>query len=358
MEKNASQVTLAEYIWIDAHLGLRSKTKVLKTNRVTLADLPEWNFDGSSTGQAEGHFSDVFIRPKKIYADPFLGQNHILVICECFQNNETPDHFNNRWKLVELMEKYMDMESWCGIEQEYVLFDSKTKLPLGWNGYNKPGVGPQGPYYCGVGGDRSFGREIAQEHMIKCIEAGINIFGMNAEVMASQWEFQVGTADPLTVADDLWVSRYILHRVTEKFGCYADFHPKPYLGDGNWNGSGCHTNFSTKMTRTKGGFDLIGKICDQFEKNHTTDMKKYGEHNEMRLTGIHETASISDFSWGVGNRGASIRVSKEVERNGKGYFEDRRPASNMDPYVVLQLILNNVGVTESSLISGKMEEIE
>ena len=347
MISNLPQVTIAEYIWIDAKLGLRSKTKVLKTNRVSLSELPEWNFDGSSTGQAEGSFSDVFIRPKKIYFDPFLGGSHILVMCECFQDDVTPDKTNQRIYLTKSMEKYSHLVPWCGIEQEYVLFDHKTNLPMGWLGYNRPGKGPQGPYYCSVGGDRSFGREIAQEHMMKCLQSGINIFGMNAEVMPSQWEFQVGTADPLTVADDLWMARYILHRVTEKFGCYADFHPKPYLGDGDWNGSGCHTNFSTKTTREAGGMEMIQKSCEVFKKYHDRDIKLYGEHNAMRLTGLHETAGINDFSWGIGDRGASIRVSKEVEKNGLGYFEDRRPASNIDPYIVLRLILENVGEAET-----------
>lgn len=348
MQSNLSKHTIVEYVWWDRKLNLRSKTKVLPKTNVTLNDLPEWNFDGSSTGQSKGHYSDVFIRPKRIYQDPFLGGNHIMVLADCYQNSEDPDAGNNRWKLVKEMEKYSHLEPWCGIEQEYVLFDTKTRLPVGWQGYNNPGIGPQGPYYCGTGGDRSFGRDIAQEHLLKCIEAGIKIFGMNAEVMPSQWEFQVGTADPLTVADDLMMARYILHRITEKFNCYADFHPKPYLGDGDWNGSGCHTNFSTKAIRSDGGIKVFEKCCQNFEKNHPRDIKEYGENNEMRLTGLHETASMDSFSWGVGDRGASIRISKEVQRDGKGYFEDRRPGSNMDPYTVLMLILSNVGETETN----------
>lgn len=343
MESNSSEVTFAEYIWIDSKMKLRSKTKVIKTTRVKLDDLPEWNFDGSSTGQAVGNYSDIFIRPKKIYSDPFLGGNHVLVLCECFQNETTPDKFNNRWKLVESMKTYSHLKPWSGIEQEYVLFDRHTKLPLGWKGYNEPGLGPQGPYYCSVGGDRAFGRKIAQTHLQKCVDAGVNVFGMNAEVMASQWEYQIGTSDPLTVADDLWMARYILDRVTEDYECYADLHPKPYLGDGDWNGSGCHTNYSIQTMREKGGLEVIEKACEEIKKNHKKDITQYGENNDMRLTGKHETAGIDEFSWGVGNRGASIRISKEVAKKGFGYFEDRRPASNIDPYVVLMLLTNNVG---------------
>lgn len=351
-----SQVSLATYVWIDASLGLRSKTKVIKTTHIRLKDLPEWNFDGSSTGQASGHFSDIFIRPRKIYKDPFRGKNHILVMCDCYINEDTPDKYNKRTDLVETMKKYQHLEPWCGIEQEYVLFDVKTKQPLGWEGYNEPGKGAQGPYYCSVGGDRAFGREVANEHMDKCLVAGVRIFGMNAEVMASQWEFQVGTSDPLTLADDLWMARYILHRVTEKYACYADLHPKPYLGKGDWNGSGCHTNFSTKATREKGGLEVISKICDEFEKHRLSDIQVYGEHNEMRLTGKHETQSMSKFSWGVGDRGASVRISKEVERNGKGYFEDRRPASNIDPYLVLDRMLTRVGSAQEQMVSIAKKE--
>lgn len=343
MDSNVFEVSFAEYIWIDANFNLRSKTKVLKTTRVTMDDLPEWNFDGSSTGQAEGNYSDVFIRPCKIYSDPFLKGNHVLVLCECLQDDSVPDKFNNRWKLVEAMKKYSDLKPWCGIEQEYVFFDRHTKMPLGWKEYNNPGLGGQGPYYCGVGGDRAFGRKIAQEHLKKCVEAGIHIFGMNAEVMASQWEYQIGTSDPLTVADDLWMARYILNRITEDHECYADLHPKPFLGDGNWNGSGCHTNYSTQSMREKGGMEVMEKACKEIQANHEKDIKLYGEHNEMRLTGKHETAGINEFFWGVGNRGASIRISKEVAKKGMGYFEDRRPASNIDPYVVLSLLTNNVG---------------
>lgn len=347
MNTKLENITLCEYVWWDRELQLRSKTKVMKKNRVTLEDLPEWNFDGSSTGQSEGHYSDVFITPRRIYKDPFLGNNHLLVLADCYQDSETPDEGNKRWKLVEVMEKYGHLEPWCGIEQEYTLFDRHTNLPYKWKGYNNPGKGPQGPYYCGTGGDRAFGREIAQAHFVKSMQAGINIFGMNAEVMPSQWEYQIGTTDPLTAADDLMMSRYILHRVTEDFECYADFHPKPYIGDGDWNGTGCHTNFSTKLMREDGGLKLFEKMCKNFEKNHSEDVKHYGKGNEMRLTGRHETASIDKFSYGVGDRGASIRISKEVQRNGKGYFEDRRPASNMDPYDVLRLILRNVGEVET-----------
>jgi glutamine synthetase len=343
MESKNSGVIFAEYVWIDASLNLRSKTKVIKSTNVKIGDLPVWNFDGSSTGQAKGNYSDVFIRPKKIYSDPFLGKKHILVLCECFKNDTTPDEFNSRWKLVESMKNYGHLFPWCGIEQEYVLFDRLTNLPYGWKGYNEPGKGGQGPYYCGVGGDRAFGRKVAQDHLQKCVDAGIQIFGMNAEVMASQWEYQIGTADPLTVADDLWMARYILNRVTEDYNCYADLHPKPYLGKGDWNGSGCHTNYSTQSMREDGGMKVMEKVCEEIKKNHKHDIALYGKHNEMRLTGLHETASINDFSWGVGDRGASIRISKEVAKKGKGYFEDRRPASNIDPYVVLTLLTNNVG---------------
>ena len=334
-------IVLATYVWIDAEGNTRSKSRILKTEKVKdLAELPIWNFDGSSTKQAEGKFSDVFLHPRRIYDDPWKGAPHILVLCECWDDDKTPNAYNTRRDLEQLYDKYSSLEPLCGIEQEYILFDRMTNLPFGWKGFNEPGNGPQGPYYCSNGGNVSFGRDISDKHMEYCLKAGVEVFGTNAEVLPSQWEFQVGTADPLKVADDLWIARFILQRLTEDYGAYVSFHPKPYLGD--WNGSGAHTNFSTKETREEGGIDKIEAICKILQTRHHDFIKEYGMYNNLRLTGKHETQSMDTFSWGVGDRGASIRIPKQVKLEGKGYFEDRRPASNMDPYIVLRLILSAV----------------
>lgn len=221
-----------------------------------------------------------------------------------------------------------------GIEQEYTLLQKDVNWPLGWPVGGFPG--PQGPYYCGIGADKAFGRDIVDAHYKACLYAGINISGINGEVMPGQWEFQVGPAVGISAGDELWVARYILERITEIAGVVVSFDPKPIKGD--WNGAGAHTNYSTKSMRNTGGYDVIKKAIEKLGLRHKEHISAYGEGNERRLTGRHETADINTFCWGVANRGASIRVGRDTEKEGKGYFEDRRPASNMDPYVVTSMI--------------------
>jgi len=337
-----SSVQIAEYCWISHKGALRSKTKIFKTPYSKIEDLPIWNLDGSSTGQARGKHSDVFLKPVRMYQDPFRREGDIMVFCECFEDGkcEQPNTQNTRQFLRKAMEGKEGYEMMAGIEQEYVLYDVKTKMPYKWKEHQDPGIGPQGPYYCSVGGDRCFGREIVEEHMMMCLKAGIAFEGINAEVMASQWEFQIGAGDLLKMSDDLFMSRYILERLTEKYGVYVNYHPKPHLGD--WNGSGGHVNFSTKAMREKGGLEEIKKAIGKLETRHSEDIEHYGEHNHLRLTGLHETQSMKVFSWGVGDRGASIRVNKQVALDEKGYFEDRRPASNLDPYMVFSRIVTSI----------------
>lgn len=333
---------IAEYVWADAAGSLRSKTKVLNKPVNSVKDLTVWSFDGSSTGQAEGFNSDVFLAPRRIYRDPFRGENHIMVFCDCYDDVDLtiPNKANSRHLLANVSEKAANVEPLVGIEQEYVLYDARSGLPYKWKSHQDPCIGGQGPYYCGAGGDRIFGREIIEDHMFKCLDAGINYFGANAEVMASQWEFQIGTVDPLTAADDLLMARYLLARVSEKYDAAINYHPKPHPGD--WNGSGGHVNLSTKPMREEGGLKLIEETMKKLENSHIDDLKFYGEHNEKRLTGHHETSSMNKFSWGIGNRGASVRITKQILREGKGYFEDRRPASNLDPNKVLYRLLSAI----------------
>jgi glutamine synthetase len=303
-----------------------------------LKDVPEWAFDGSSTEQAPGDKSDCVLRPVSFFTDPIRGSPHVLVMCEVFNADGTPHATNTRAPLRGVAEKTARSEPWFGIEQEYTLFDATTGRPLGWPEQGFPG--PQGPYYCGVGAEKVFGRELMDVHMKACSAAGIRISGTNAEVMPGQWEFQVGPVGGLEVADQLWVARWLLSRLGEDMGIVVSLAPKPVKGD--WNGAGAHTNFSTKEMRADGGMKHIEAACAALEKAHARHIGGYGAGNEDRLTGRHETARIDQFRWGVSDRGASVRIPLGTARAGKGYLEDRRPAANMDPYTVTRLLLETI----------------
>jgi len=328
---------MAEYIWIDGSNGLRSKCKTLDKKPESIEDLPEWNFDGSSTDQAPGSDSDVYLRPVAIYQDPFRRGDNIIVLAECWNNDGTPNRTNYRHECAKLMEAHKDQEVWFGIEQEYTLFDEFDQV-YGWPKGGFPG--PQGPYYCGVGTGKVFCRDIVEAHYRACLYAGVTISGINAEVMPSQWEFQVGPCEGIKMGDELTVARYLLHRVAEEFGAKISLHPKPLSGD--WNGAGCHTNVSTAAMRAPGGIKYIEEAIEKLSKRHKEHIAVYGEDNDLRLTGRHETASLASFSSGVANRGASIRIPRSVAKEGSGYFEDRRPASNIDPYLVTGIMAETI----------------
>jgi len=329
----------AEYIWIDGQkptAKLRSKTKIIDAPVKKLSDLPEWGFDGSSTSQAEGHFSDLKLKPVYKLADPLHRDDDVLVLCEVLNPDNSVHWSNTRARLRLLAEKYADQEAWFGIEQEYTLFEGNK--PLGWPDKGFPA--PQGGYYCGVGNDEVFGREIVEAHAAACLRAGIQIAGTNAEVMPAQWEFQIGPLPPLEMADELWLARWLLYRIGEDYDVAATLFPKPVKGD--WNGAGAHTNFSTKAMRETGGIKLIEEAMKKLERRHDEHIKVYGAHNEERLTGLHETAPIHQFRYGISDRGASVRIPMGTANDGMGYFEDRRPAANMDPYQVCALIMETV----------------
>ncbi|MQM20660.1 hypothetical protein Taro_053684 [Colocasia esculenta] len=334
---DTTEKIIAEYIWIGGSgMDMRSKARTLPGPVADPKKLPKWNYDGSSTGQAPGEDSEVILYPQAIFRDPFRRGNNILVMCDAYTPAGVPIPTNKRFAAEKIF-SHPDVvaeEPWYGIEQEYTLLQKDVHWPLGWPVGGFPG--PQGPYYCGAGADKAFGRDIVDSHYKACLYAGINISGINGEVMPGQWEFQVGPAIGISAGDELWVARYILERITEIAGVVLSFDPKPIQGD--WNGAGAHTNYSTKSMRNDGGLEVIKKAIEKLGLRHKEHIAAYGEGNERRLTGRHETADIHTFSWGVANRGASIRVGRDTEKAGKGYFEDRRPASNMDPYVVTSMI--------------------
>ncbi len=323
-----------EYIWLDGYTpepSLRSKTKIISFDGdPTLGDVPGWSFDGSSTEQAEGSSSDCLLKPVKLVPDGDREAAY-LVLCEVLTADGDVHPSNARGSFED------DPDLWLGYEQEYVFMDGKTPLGFPKDGY----PGPQGPYYCAVGAANVKGREIVEEHLDLCLDAGLDVTGINAEVMLGQWEFQIFGKGAKEAADCAWLARYLLVRTAEKYGVNVEFHPKPILGD--WNGSGMHTNFSTTDIREKGGEELIKSICEKFRGVHEEHIAVYGSANDMRLTGLHETQSIDQFSYGVSDRGASIRIPVSTAQNGwKGYLEDRRPASNADPYKVAGRILETL----------------
>lgn len=332
-----NSVVMAEYIWMDGRKPtskLRSKTKVINGPVRKLEDIPFWGFDGSSTEQAEGHFSDCMLKPVYYVPDPINKGDNILVMCEVLNADGTPHLTNTRQVLAKIAEKYKDQDPWFGIEQEYTLY-GKNDWPFGWPEGGFPH--PQGRYYCGVGFDEVHGRPLIEAHLKACLDAGLAVSGINAEVMPGQWEFQIGALGPLEVSDQLWLARWLLYRLGEEFGAYAKLDPKPMPGD--WNGAGGHTNYSTRPMRETGGIEVIKKACErlgQFRKEH---MRVYGAGNQDRLTGKHETCSYKDFRYGVSDRGASIRIPMDTANKGRGYLEDRRPAANLDPYQICTALI-------------------
>lgn len=397
---------LLEYIWIDGSNNLRSKNRVVFVEREVSGpeyfldsnlneNIQMWNFDGSSTGQADVGCSEVILKPVKIFIDPFLStpqssvqtvpvstsQNFVrtvpkgdvttllstnhdhlmqnnstqmayLVLCETYSMDLKPHKTNTRNAANEIFTKYLDEHPWYGIEQEFFLMDRKTRLPVGFgytnskNEYCSPE--PQGQYYCGVGSQNVYEREYILDVYRAALKAGLKISGLNAEVAPGQWEIQVGPCEGVDAGDQLWILRYIMHRLTEGKDFYVELHAKPIGNkpaqdvEGSWNGSGAHCNFSTKKMREEGGIDRIYNAIAKLETKHMEHIQLYGVDNSLRMTGKHETSDINKFSYSLGGRNVSIRIPFQVNQNMKGYLEDRRPSSSCDPYVVTSKLLDTI----------------
>lgn len=362
----------AEYIWIDGTkptANLRSKTKIFKpdgmfptpqglTTKLVLSSFPDWSFDGSSTEQAPGKDSDCVLKPVFFCIDPIRGDGNYLVMCEVFNVDGTPHISNTRAKLRGTIGTPLDdpkipgpdstagemLNCWFGLEQEYTLF--KNERPLGFPLTGFPAG--QGPYYCSVGAGTISGRPLVEAHAEACDSIGLKISGINAEVMPGQWEFQIGPAGPLEAGDHLWVARWLLARLGEDYGIDVSLDAKPVQGD--WNGAGCHANFSTPLMRKNVtatqaasgrpmGLAAIEKFCEAAREYRVQHLAVYGHGYQDRLTGDHETCSFEDFKWGVSDRTASIRIPLATNQAGSGYLEDRRPNANIDPYQVAEVML-------------------
>ena len=335
----SSDYTKLEYIWLDGYKptqSLRSKTKVLfKKFGGTLEECPMWSFDGSSTKQAEGGSSDCLLKPVFICKDPER-KNAYLVMSEVLNPDGTPHESNGRATIDD-----DDGDFWFGFEQEYAVINPTTNRPIGFPAGGYPD--PQGQYYCSVGARNAVGRDFIEEHLDACLEAGLKVEGINAEVMCGQWEFQTFAEGAAKAGDIVWVARYLLERIGEKYGYAIDYHPKPVPGD--WNGSGMHANFSNSTLRESGDKTEYTRICEAFGTQEAIKrhIDVYGADNHLRLTGLHETQAIDKFSYGISDRGASIRIPIATVENGyKGWLEDRRPNSAADPYKVAAAIVKTV----------------
>ena len=342
---------LCEYIWLDKAGFPRGKNRIihskitnLRLNKI-LDLLPDWNFDGSSTQQATTHDSEVIIKPVKVFKDPFDTQlenivSSILVLCETYNPNGSPHSTNQRYKAKQIFDSAPQLEPWFGIEQELFLIDNNSNRPLGFPSSQSFLPKPQGQYYCSVGSQNAFGRNIVMDAYKKCILAGVKVCGLNAEVAPGQWEIQIGICSGIEAADHLQILRYILYRTTESYPhVRVDLQAKPIVNsDDSWNGSGAHTNFSTKPMRENGGYDRILQAMSKLKAKHKEHIAVYGDDNHLRLTGKNETSDPNTFSFSVGGRASSVRIPIEVYKNKKGYFEDRRPSSSCNPYIVTSII--------------------
>jgi glutamine synthetase len=319
---------VCEYIWIGGNGELRSKTRVLHDIKYGNDELPDWNFDGSSTEQApsDGN-TEVIIKPCAVFKDPFRvidNYRSFLILCETYDNDDQPLPTNHRNSADKIFKKIGDeVECWFGLEQEYFIR------------FNNCFIYPEnnGSHYCCFTNKRE--KTIVEEHLQACLLIGLQISGINAEVATGQWEFQIGPSQGIEAADELVIARYLLQRIAEKYDAIIDYSPK--LSE-SANGSGCHINFSTEKMRNDGGLEEIIYCMEKLKKKHEEHITAYGKDNHLRLTGLHETSSMDKFTWGIGTRNTSVRIPNLTKKNGCGYFEDRRPAANIDPYLATSII--------------------
>ena len=322
---------IAEYIWLDAKNEFRSKIKCIENTEYP----PLWNYDGSSTGQAELSDSEITLKPVKVFKNPLLSTNKvdaILVVCSTYNNKGEPLSNNYRNEAQKVFDQKPEEEPWFGLEQEYFMLRPDNNIPGFDLNYSR------GKYYCSSLEQNKICVEIAEKHLQILLESEIKCSGINAEVAPGQFEFQIGPCVGIEAGDHMLAARYLLEKIAKKYDIKISYNPKlhPQL-----SGSGCHTNFSTKAMRGVNGLDHIHNAINNLSKTHMTDIMSYGKGNELRLTGKCETANINTFTHGVGSRNTSIRIGFETFKEKSGYFEDRRPAANCDPYLATMTIFKS-----------------
>lgn len=320
----------ATYLWCGINGDLHTKIKIIKNiskrGIYNPHKYPKWDYDGSSCGQATVINSEVKIIPKVVKKDPFLNKTKnnsyigVIILCESIDKNNKPVSGNYRTQADKIFKKYKSYYPWFGFELEFFLMKQDSLENI--NYHNR--------YYCSIGYQKAFYRDFMEEVVEKSCLIGIDVKGYNFEVAPKQAEIQVFGCG-IKASDDYIFLKYIMALCSEKYNIYINYHPKPYLYR---NGSGCHINFSTIYTRENGGYDIIDKYTNNLKKCHDETINNYyGKDNDKRLTGSNETCSFKNFKKGVGDRTASIRIPQKTYIEQKGYLEDRRPASNIDPYL-------------------------
>lgn len=345
---------LVDYIWLGGNNEIRMKSRTIESDSESIdcePDIPTWNYDGSSTGQAPSDGdTEVTLVPVYIKSSPYIPDKPysriVIAVCATYYSNGKPLPNNHYHFANEVFSQKQEEEPWFGLEQEYFIMDNYTQAPIGM--YDHVNT-PQGQFYCGVGGLNSYGRGIVNQHYADCLYYGLKISGINQEVAVGQWEFQIGPVVGIEAGHQMIIARYLLELVAERNGCYISYEPKPFE---DWNGSGCHINFSTKNMRESGGLATILSTMKKLEMNHLKHIAVYGSDNDKRLTGKHETSSMTKFSWGIGTRNTSVRIGNETYKNGCGYFEDRRPAANVDPYISTAMIFKTCVLNDEQSSHG------
>lgn len=334
---NPEKLFQATYVWMSRGGVFRYKIYTLSSLNADgdfdNPDLyPTGTFDGSSTGDAEVGSSDLRIKPCAVYRD--VDGVGVFVLCD-IDTAETP-----RANLLTLIEnrKVFGAEScWFGFEQEYFLlpFESESEQDAF--------------HYCSPTSET-----IPQHHYNECRQMGVHITGWNCEVAPNQYEFQVCAAG-VSAADDLIMARWVLLRVCQEHDKGLLLVPKPIPV---YNGSGLHTNFSTPQMRTSpGGWSTMLKSVGLLRDRHNEHMEVYGDGNEERLSGMYETSAFDTFSWGIGSRDTSVRLQKVMKGEDKGFIEDRRPASNANPYVVCYALVNTCVLDLSVYTNAVLEPL-
>jgi glutamine synthetase len=350
---NIKQNIIFDYLWIGGAGELRFKQRVIEMdgfNQFSFFNdtkiIPYWNYDGSSTDQAPSvGNTEVILKPVSCYVNP-LQENAYIVLCETYDTDGNPLPTNSRYNANQIFkEKYRDFKPRFGLEIEYFFKKDNNIMPFIENLNEDQDLNQDlktNIFYCGTNicsplmQDIALQRSIVEEHLTACLKANIHICGTNQEVSPNQWEYQVGICYGINAGDNFYVSRYLLERIAEKYGYTICYDPKPIK---NMNGSGCHTNYSDEFTMGENGIEEIYKRMNKLSMKHAEHIMAYGdERNRERLTGLHETSSYESFSYGVGTRNTSVRIPTQCVKDGRGYFEDRRPPANMDPYKVTSLI--------------------